>query len=658
MPEEASGTEPRRSKLAVQGSGDARGTRLEPDASPATPEAREREWLASVYAGDGVPQLTLRAVLMGSVIGCVMAFSNLYVGLKTGWALNVAITACIISFTVFRLYHRVFPARARGRGRRLGIFDRPDPGEVSILENTCMQSTASSAGYSTASTLVSAFPAYLMITGHHPSPWIVGGLVLGTGLLGVFLAIPMKRSMINVERLPFPGGTAAAVTLRSLHGAGAEAATKARGLFTAMGIGAAIGWFRDGVPALIPTYVPISQLMARLGLPGLAQLTSPAGFTLTVEASSVYAAAGAIMGIRSAASMALGAVVNYGLLAPWLHERGVIQQLGYRGIVSWSVWGGAALVSSAALVHFFLGWRTIARAFSGLGAALGARRRAAADDPLARIEVPGSWFVVGVVVSSAIVLLLNQRAFGIPILLGIVAIVATGLLSVVASRATGETDTTPLGALGKITQLLFGVLMPQNITANLMTANVTGSAAACTADLLTDLKSGYLLGANPRKQFLAQFFGVWTGTLVAVWAYYQLVPNPAAIGGDRFPAPAAQVWRAVAELLARGLHALPAYAATAMVVGAALGVGLTLLEKALPPRAARWLPSPVGLGMAFTFQGYTSIAFFLGGLAAWVFEKRRPRAADVYTLPVASGFVAGETLMGVVVTFLLVRGIL
>ena len=198
--------------------------------------------------------------------------------------------------------------------------------------------------------------------------------------------------------------------------------------------------------------------------------------------------------------------------------------------------------------------------------------------------------------------------------------------------------------------------MPQNITANLMTANITASSAATSADLLTDLKSGYLLGANPRKQFLAQFLGVFAGTLVATYGYFLLVPTPEAIGGDRFAAPAAQVWKAVAEVLARGFSSLPPYAPSAILVGAVVGVGLTLLASFLPARAARWVPSPVGFGMAFTFQGYTAMAFFLGGLIAWVLGKRRPQAAEVYTIPVASGFIAGETLMGVAIAFLQVKG--
>src|SRR5690606_28252101 len=93
------------------------------------------------------------------------------------------------------------------------------------------------------------------------------------------------------------------------------------------------------------------------------------------------------------------------------------------------------------------------------------------------------------------------------------------LLALVACRVTGETDTTPVGAMGKVTQLTFGAINPTSANVNLMAANITAGAATSAADLLTDLKSGYLLGANPRKQFLAQFSGIFIGTIVTVLAF-------------------------------------------------------------------------------------------------------------------------------------------
>jgi uncharacterized oligopeptide transporter (OPT) family protein len=618
------------------------------EAPPAPAESPELEWLATTYAGEGTPQLTLRAVLMGLVLGSLMSLSNLYVGLKIGWSLGVAITSCILSYAIFR----VFPAERLQAPGWLPLFDRHRERHVTILENNCMQSTASAAGYGTGATLVSAFPALFMLTGARPPFWTVVALVFFVGMLGVFMAIPMKRQLINVEKLPFPSGIAAAETLRSLHAHGGEAARKARSLFAAMGFGGLIAWFRDGKPALLPGFFPFKQAFARLGLPQLAQIADPAGYTLALEFSSIMMAAGAIMGLRTAASMFAGAVLNYGIIAPYLHGLGVIPRLGFRGIVSWSVWSGVACLTAAGLIAFFWDWRTVLRAFAGFGG-----RSRQAEDPLARIEVPGRWFVVGVGVAALALALLNRATFGIPILLGLLAVALSFALVIVGARATGETDTTPIGPLGKITQLAYGVLIPQNMTANLMTANVTASAVSSSSDLLTDLKSGYLLGANPRKQFLAQFFGVFAGAVAATAGFFLLIRNPSDLGGDRWPAPAAQVWKAVAELLARGVEGLPRFALGSIFVGLAVGTLLTVAEK-LFPRARRFLPSPVGFGMAFVFQGYSSVAMFVGAVLAWVLARSRPRVAEAHTIPVASGLIAGESLVGILVALLTAVGVL
>jgi uncharacterized oligopeptide transporter (OPT) family protein len=195
--------------------------------APGTPESPEALWYRTQYAGDGVPQLTLRAVLMGALLGGVLAFSNLYVGLKAGWSMNVAITAAIVSFAIFK----VVPLGWLRAPRGFPLFDRHQGREVSILEVNCLQSTASASGYSTGPTLVSAFSAYLLVTGEKVPFSLTLSLVFFLGMLGVFLAIPMKRSMVNVEQLPFPSGIAAAETLRSLYAKGLEARRKATSLF-------------------------------------------------------------------------------------------------------------------------------------------------------------------------------------------------------------------------------------------------------------------------------------------------------------------------------------------------------------------------------------------------------------------------------------------
>jgi OPT family oligopeptide transporter len=264
--------------------------------------------------------------------------------------------------------------------------------------------------------------------------------------------------------------------------------------------------------------------------------------------------------------------------------------------------------------------------------------------------VPASWFVVGVGLAGTACVVLGHFLFGITWWMGILAVLVTFLLSIVAARATGETDITPIGAMGKITQLLYGVIAPSNITTNLMTACITSGAASHAADLLTDLKSGYLLGGNPRKQTISQLFGVVAGTLISVPAYIFVVQsNPGRLGSAELPAPAAKVWEGVARLLAQGLHALPKGALMAIVVGAVLGVVLTLLEEFAPKKWKPWIPSTTGLGIAGVIPAFNSIAMFVGALIAWLVARTDAKTAETYTVPVSSGLIAGESLMGVAI---------
>ena len=116
--------------------------------TPRTPEEIERHWFENVYAGDRMRQLTPRALVMGMALGAVMSLSNVYVGLKAGWGLGVAITSSILAFAAFQTLHKLFP--------------KAFP-EFSILENNAMASCASAAGYMTGAGLVNAIPALMML---------------------------------------------------------------------------------------------------------------------------------------------------------------------------------------------------------------------------------------------------------------------------------------------------------------------------------------------------------------------------------------------------------------------------------------------------------------------------------------------------------------
>ncbi len=614
---------------------------ISPDYDPKTAistEEREFHWYENVYQGE-TKQLTLRAILMGSVLGGVMALSNLYVGLKTGWGLGVAITACILAYATQKVLSKILPF----------AFGKP----LTILENNCSQSTASSAGYSTGGTLSSAMAAYLMVSGHH-LPWMVLGLwTFFLAALGVFMAIPMKRQMINIEQLKFPSGIAAAETLKSLHAEGLAAMIQARSLGFSGLIAGLVTWFRDaGKPFSIPSSIPFPGTL----------MGKPMGvWTFEVEVGLVMIAAGAIMGWKIAWSMLLGGAINFGFLAPWAVEVGAIpvEKIGYRGIVSWSTWAGSAMLVTSGLLSLIFHWRTIGRALGGFLSVFFPEvheNQSETQKKLAayvkKIEVPSAWFLIGTLLSGAGCVWMLVEYFGTVWWMGVLSVLLTFILGLVACRATGETDITPIGAMGKITQLLFGWLAPSQITTNLMTASVTAGAASSSADLLTDLKSGYLLGANPRQQFWAQFLGIFAGTLVVVPAFYILVPDASVLGGSMWPAPSAQVWAAVAKLLSQGLSSLHSTAQGGMVVGALIGLAIPLLEKISSERVRSFIPSATGLGLSLVIPFSSSLGMFIGAVIALILEKKAPKIAETYIIPVSSGLIAGESIVGVVISIL------
>ena len=602
-----------------------------------TPEEIERHWYEEVYRGrgDSMAQLTWRAVLMGSCLGGVLSLTNLYIGLKAGWGFGVAITASILSYAIWTSLLKVGLART----------------PMTILENNCMQSTASSAGYSTGGTLVSAFAAYIIVNHQSMSVPLMLAWVFFIAVLGVTMAIPMKRQMINIEQLRFPSGVAAAETLRALHAKSSEGLRAAQALGLAGLIAAIDKVWAEGLSTISAGLERFSSGAVLTGLQKWllgSHYEVWSGRTVVFSWDFIFLAAGAITGMRVCATMFVAGTLCWAVVVPVLQARGVIEVAGFAGIVQWTLWFGASCMVAAGLLSFALSWRTALSAFRDLGQML-SFRSAAASEPW-RIEAPMSWFAVGQTVSLVALAWLGHASFGMPVWETAIAVALSFWLALVACRVTGETDTTPVGAMGKVTQLIFGGLSPGNVNVNLMSANITAGAATSAADLLTDLKSGYLLGANPRQQFLAQFSGIFVGTVVSVLTFAVLVPDARVLGTDQFPAPAAQTWSAVAIALGRSLSSLESVKLWLIFAGSVVGVLLTLAP-VLFPKYREYLPSASAFGLAWVFPWYYALLFFLGALIALLLERRKPKLAAQFTLPVASGVVAGGSLMGVVLVF-------
>ena len=167
-------------------------------------EERDREWLATVYRGDKERDLTVRAVLAGMIFGGLMSLSNLYVGLKTGWGLGVDIAAVVVIFAVFKAL------------RGIGIVRR----EFGIMENTMMMTVAVAASWISSAGLVSAVPALTMLTGYQFVWWQLTLFIAVVLYLGLFMAIPLKRQMIQVDSLRFPANIPTGETLLVMYSHG------------------------------------------------------------------------------------------------------------------------------------------------------------------------------------------------------------------------------------------------------------------------------------------------------------------------------------------------------------------------------------------------------------------------------------------------------
>ena len=619
----------------------------------ASPQEKDRHWYETCYMGDRMPQLTFRAVAMGAVLGMLMSISNLYTTLKVGWSFGVAITSCVLSFVIWNTIRGILAGRLTN---------------MSVLENNCMQSTASAAGYSTGATIATAFGALLILdpTHTHQPWWVVTAFTVSTGALGVWLAIPMKRQMINQEQLPFPSGIAAATTLRSLYSRGGDALKKAYALVGGLALGTLVGVLNtaeDQFVALGRFFTFMRTKLFEVHLPeqvpanGFALLAGKPMVGVGFEPSVLLISAGMIVGLRVSLSMLASASLLYFVIAPWL--QGIdAASAGVAGYVNsiptagggalfhprnWALWGGTSIMVFASLAALGLQWKTIARSFTLLrkGPVAGTEH-SDIDARMAAIEVPNSWFIAGLIPITIAIVLVLMVAFHIHWWAGLIAVAMSFVLSMVACRATGETDTTPIGAMGKVMQLLFAAISPGNVTHNLMSAGAGANSASSSADLLTDLKSGYLLGANPRKQFIAQAIGIFFGTIAVVPAWYLMIPNAEAL--EKYPLPATQTWVAVARVLANGIESLPMSARYAILIGALLGILLPVLEKTFP-KSKKFLPSTMGLGLGWIVFFSNALAFTIGASIAWGWAKWKPENQERYNIPIASGLVAGESLI-------------
>lgn len=628
-----------------------------------TREQKDRWWYENFYRGS-MPQLTIRAAITGFFMGGILSATNLYIGGKTGVSLGVGLTSVILAFALFRALAQA------------GFKD------FTILENNALQSIATSAGY-VSSPLISSLAAYMLVSGNIPAWWQIVIWLIVISVIGVLVAFPMKRKFINDDQLPFPEGGACGVVLDALYNTGekggGEGVYKAR----VLGIAAAIAgaWQFLCSDALMKyallkkSAFHVSEHLDDMYYWAVAKYSlwkpeilgtdfKTLGLRLTADLSMF--GVGGLMGIRVAGSVFIGAFVNFVILAPIIIQRGEIApytnaagkliKISRGEIVNqWSLWWGVTMMVVGSLVALLGKPELFTSAFKTLS---GKKSDQPKEDVLKDIELPLWISAVGVPIMSLIAAWVTNAFFGVPFYYVLLAFPLIFILTVICTNSMALTSWTPTGSLSKITQFSFGALDRTNPATNLTTAGMTAEIAANAANLLSDIKPGYMLGAKPRQQAIGHVIGIFAGALAAVPLFFVLflrgkdgnfsVDN---IVSDAFGFPAALQWKGVADIIAKGLKSLPATAIWSMIVAAVIAATIeiyTIVRKKAFPL------STVSIGLGVVLPPNASFTMFLGAVFFWWMKRKHTdKESKPYKLwvdsmePICAGLITGAALIGI-----------
>jgi OPT family oligopeptide transporter len=628
-----------------------------------TREQKDRWWRDNVYRGD-MPQLTLRAALTGFCLGGILSATNLYVGAKTGWTLGVGITSVILAFSMFKILSR-FGAK-----------------DMTILENNAMQSVATSAGYMTMP-LVSGMTAYMWVENTVIPWWQMMLFCVVLSILGVLVAFPMKRRFINDEQQPFPEGRACGVVLDTLYSSDESVgffkaralaiAAAGAGLFSFVSGEYIQTWLQTRLLGLksawhLRTHLDyylfeLLQLPAiRLAGVDIRQL----GLSPAVDLAMI--GAGGLMGIRPAASMLLGMLLNFVVIVPIMISLGEIAPRAdgtfsrVHVVNSWALWWGISIMVVASLTSLFAKPKVILSAFTGMFTKSDADP--ARSDVLRDIELPIWVSVVGVPVVGVLGVWMTHAWFGVSWGYGLVALPLIIVLSLIAANSTALTGITPSSALSKLPQFLFGSLDPKHPPTNLMTALMSVEVASNASNLLMDIKPGYMLGAKPRQQAVGHVIGIFAGALAATPLFNLLFLSDLEAGksmqdammSDQFSFPSALQWKGVSDLVSavfsEGRSPIATSALWSVAIAAVAGL---VLEVTRIASHNRFPVSGLGIGLGVVLPPESTIAMFAGSAFFWVMQRRhgaRPESREHQLWigtqePICAGLIAGAALVGI-----------
>ncbi|CCG25381.1 Opt8 oligopeptide transporter [Candida orthopsilosis Co 90-125] len=641
----------------------------------------------------GLPQVTLRATIVGLLIGSVILISNFQFGLQTGWVSMMSLPAALLGFAVFKL--------------------TPLSQSFTDVENVYIQSIAVAVGTGPLCYgFVGIIPAIEKFMTSDESG--LGRRIIfstkelivwsmGLGLFGVFFAIPLRKQVIVKEKLPFPSGSATATLISVLHGteiyesdmeeeeeditkntngSPLQQQTSTTQLIESTDYSSNMRsltytFLVSSAYTLISFFFPILKKVPIFGT------SASKDYMWDFQPSPAYIGQGIIMGLPTVSYMLFGAIFGWGILAPlskymkW--APGPIDDW-VSGGQGWILWVSLSIMVADSLVSFIVlsvksvqdfivDYRSRQESYTQaleLQQSLinEAENRGSGDGdnnkPILNggsLEIPKQFLIsnkvalIGTLGSTILCVVTIRIIFGklIPIYASLTAIILAMLFSVLATRTLGVSDINPVSGIGKLSQLIFAFIIPSNhpakILINLISGGVAEAGAQQAGDLMQDLKTGHLIGASPKAQFIAQIIG----TIFSVFLssiMYQIYMAVYTIPSETFRIPTAVIWIDCSRLVTG--EGLPPKAMEFAIVFGVIFAIISLLKNTMPPTSKYYpylvyLPNGVAVGVGIYNTPNFTLARFIGGLIAYNWHNISNRGKTSMII-FSSGLVLGEGL--------------
>ena len=596
-----------------------------------------------VPAETSLPELTVRAVVLGVVMACVLGAAMAYLGMKVGLTVAATFPAAVVAMAALR------------------------PFRGSILEENIARTTAS-VGEALVAGAIFTIPAFVISGVWDELRYLESTLImLIGGVLGVLFVIVLRRTLVEEADLPFPESVAAGALVKAGQGGQSGAGY----VFSAMGLAGAWELLKNshGIP-IVSDYARTFVTLGASQIQLLTQTVRYRGGLLleSAAASPALIGVGFIVGPGIAANLFAGAVTGWLFLVPLSLFLNPALTSGVSDTTSWINW--SVEVWSKQVRPLAVGTMIVAAfytLFKLRTSLIGGIRQAITDLQAAkegrrdvnRLQVDINFKYIGAaILALAFPLFFLYRYFSGSspgaLLLTVVMIVLGFLFAAVAGYLVGllGSSNNPISGLTLSTLLISAVLMVlMGVTGNpgimgvLGVAGVVCCAAGIAGDMIQDLKVGHILGGTPWRMEVGEIIGVIVAAMVLIWPMIAM-DRVYEIGSAELPAPQAGLMALLAKGIVGGDMAWPL-----VIAGMFFAFGLILIKA----------PSPMLIAVGMYLPFHSTSAMFVGGIIRWILDgtlRRRNATGGEKTTAVntgvllSSGFIAGEALMAVLLAFL------